>query len=376
MKGSLVIGKIRGIQIEINVSWLIIFGLVTYMLATSYFPQYYPGWSIALRWGLGSIIALMMFVSVLLHELSHSLVSANVGIPVHKISLFIFGGIAQMEGEPDEPLKELKIATAGPAMSIFLFLFFMLLARIAGLMGASEFVVVPLSYLSTVNLVLAIFNLVPAFPLDGGRVLRALIWHFNGNLKNATQIASSSGRVFGYFLIFVGTFWVLTGYVVNGIWFIFIGWFITQAAQSSYQDMLMSNIFNKIHVSDLMTDQVVTVSYHSSVQELVENYFYKYKFSSFPVIQNEQLIGMVNLDNAKKIPQDKWSQTTVGTITTLLNDSLIIAPNDTVSAAMAKLFSNGIGRALVMDQTKLIGILSRTDILNYIRIHGQLDSKY
>lgn len=376
MKGSMVIGKVKGIQIEVHFSWLVIFGLVAYMMAMSYFPQYYPGWSPTLRWTAGIIISLMLFVSVLLHELSHSLVSISNGIQVKRITLFIFGGIAQIEGEPDEPIKELKIASAGPAMSIFLSVLFIVLARICASLGASEAVVVSLTYLSTVNLVLAIFNLVPAFPLDGGRVLRALIWHFKGNLHNATQIASSMGRTFGYFLIFVGIFWVMTGYFINGIWMVFIGWFIIQAAQSSYQDMVMSDIFTKIHVRDLMTDKVVIVDYQISVQELINNYFYKFKYASFPVRRNDEIIGIVNIESVKKIIPENRSQTTVGNITTPLNGDLIISPDDTVSPALTKLFRNGIGRALVMDQAKLIGILSRTDILNYIRIHGQLNSKY
>jgi Zn-dependent protease/CBS domain-containing protein len=373
MRGSIGIGKVKGIQIEVNASWLVIFGLVTFMLATSYFPQNYPDWDPVSRWMLGSIIALLLFVSVLLHELSHSLVAISLGMQVKKISLFIFGGIAQIEGEPDQPRKELQMAIAGPAMSVFLFILLMLLAKILTSFGAPEVVVVPLTYMSQVNLILAIFNLVPAFPMDGGRVLRALIWHFSGNLQNATRIASSIGGMFGYFLIFLGIFWALTGNLINGIWFAFIGWFISQASQSSFQQTVVTNIFDKIHVREFMTDKVIIVDYYISVQKLVDSYFYKYKFASFPVRRNEEVIGIVNVDSVKDIHKEAWSQTTVGIITTSLEDNLIVSPDDTVTTAMAKLFSNGIGRVLVMDQTKLIGIVSRTDILNYLRLHSQLN---
>jgi len=369
----LVLGKVRGIQIEINASWLIIFGLVTFMLATSYFPQYYPEWDSSIMWILGSIMAILLFASVLLHELAHSIVASNLGIGVKKISLFIFGGLAQMEREPDEPIKELKIAIAGPAMSIFLFLFFGALVFLLIFFEAPEVIVVPFSYLSSINLILAIFNLVPAFPLDGGRVLRAAIWHFSGNLQYATKIASSMGQLFGYFLIFSGVFFTFSGNFISGIWFIFIGWFINQASQSSYQHTLMSDIFKKIPVSEFMNDNVVVVDYNLSVRELLEDYFYKYKFNIFPVIKDSEIIGIVNIDGVKNISKENRDKTIVEQIIIPLNDNLVINPKVNVSVSMEKLFTNGIGRILVMEEAKLLGIVSRTDILNYIRIHSRLE---
>jgi Zn-dependent protease/CBS domain-containing protein len=373
MKSSVVIGKVRGIQIEVNTSWLVIFGLVTFMLATNFFPQNYPDWHPLMRWLLGSMIALLLFVSVLLHELSHSLVSISLGIQVKKISLFIFGGVAQMEKEPDAPGQELRIAVAGPAMSVFLFVLLTLLTAIFANFGASELVIVPLTYVAQVNLILAVFNMVPAFPMDGGRVLRALIWRFSGNLQNATKIASSMGGMFGYFLIFTGIFWIVTGNVINGIWFAFIGWYINQASQASYQQTVMSNLFDEIRVSEFMTDKVIVVDDQLSVQELVDSYFYHYKITSFPVKRDGEVIGIVNLERVKSVPRDEWRQTTVGGITTALEDNLVVSPDDTVSTAMTRIFSNSIGRVLVMEQAALIGIVSRTDILNYLRIHSQFN---
>lgn len=375
MKGSITVGKIKGIEIQINISWLVIFGLVTYMLASSYFPVNYPDWGTGARWVLSAVISLMLFASVLLHELSHSLVSISLGVPVKKISLFIFGGVAEIEKEPDSPSKELKIAAAGPAMSIFIFIFFTGLAIGLDAIGAPETVVVPLSYVASMNLVLAIFNLVPAFPLDGGRVLRATIWQIKGDLQLATRIASSMGTIFGYLLIFTGVFWVFTGYLINGIWFMFIGWFLTQSSQSSYQNMVLSDIFNKIPVGKFMSKNVVTVNSYISVQELVDSYFYSYKFAVFPVKKNEDIVGIVNLESVKKIPRDEWNQTAVDKIATPIDRGLIVSPESTVSDAMTKLFSNSLGRVLVMDGSKLVGIVSRTDILNYIRIYSQVNGQ-
>jgi len=258
-------------------------------------------------------------------------------------------------------------------MSIFLFGLFFLLSIIFKNFGAPEAAVVSLDYLSTINLSLAIFNLVPAFPLDGGRVLRAIVWRFTGNLQKATRIASAMGSIFGYFLIAFGVLLLLSNYIINGIWLVFIGWFINQMSKESYQSMMLSDIFDKINTREFMTGKVVTVDRNVSVQELVDNYFYKYKFAVFPVIQNGSIIGIVSAAKVKQLETGAWSQTTVGSITTPLSDSLVVSPEDVVSTAMTKLRSNGVGRVLVLDQNNLLGIVSNTDILNYLWIRNQIN---
>ncbi len=372
MRGSVKIGTIRGIAIEVNVSWLIIFTLITVMLATSFFPLNYPDWDPTLYWIIGALMAIMLFVSVLLHELSHSLVAIKNGIEVKRITLFIFGGVAQIETEPDEPIKEFKIAIAGPAMSLFLSLFFSALASLATASGASEYLIVPLTYLATVNLVLAIFNLVPAFPLDGGRILRAIIWHYKGNLRLATKIASNMGGFFGYFLMFSGIFIALSGDIVGGVWFIFIGWFINQASQASYQQTMVTDIFKKIKIKEFMTTDVIVVEYHKTLQELVDEYFYVYKFASFPVRRMDEIFGVVSVNDIKSIPRDRWQETLVTEIARPLTDDMEISPDCTVTSSLNKLSKNGLGRILVMEDDKLLGIVSNTDVLNYIRIHSEL----
>jgi len=373
MKSSFVIGRIKGIQIEIDFSWFFIFALVTYSLVTGYFPYYYPNLGTTEKWVLGSIISLMLFVSVLLHELSHSLVSVKLGIPVKKITLFIFGGVAQIEKEPDTPVNEIKIALAGPAMSIFLFVLFMLFVYALDYFKAAEVFIIPFVYLSNVNLILALFNLLPAFPLDGGRVVRALIWKFSGNIEKATKFSSNMGRVFGYLLIMFGIVLILNNYLINGIWMTIIGWFINQMSRQSYQSTAMSIIFDKIHISEFMTDKVITVDYSISVQELVDKYIYKYKYAIFPVKRNEDIVGIVGVGSVKGLPVEERSQNSVGSITSQLTDNLVVSPADTVSDAMAKLFGNGIGRVLVVDNGKLVGIVSKTDVLNYLRIYSEIN---
>ncbi len=287
--------------------------------------------------------------------------------------MFIFGGVAQIEQEPDEPMKELKMAIAGPAMSIFLYGLFFLLSAALRSVGAPLAAVVSFEYLSNINLTLAIFNLVPAFPLDGGRVLRAIIWRFSGSLQKSTKIASTMGSVFGYFLISMGVLLLLNGNTINGIWLVFIGWFINQMSRDSYQSMLLSDIFDKIKVGEFMTAEVVTVDRSLSVQELVENYFLRYKFAVFPVSQEGRIIGIVSTASVKQLDKASRLQTTVGSITTPLSDKLVVSPSDIVSTAVKRLSANGVGRVLVMDQDNLLGIVSNTDILNYMWIKNQVN---
>jgi len=374
MKNSFVITRIKKIQIEVNISWFLVFSLMIYTLATGYFPSVYPDLNVSSRWILGGIIALLLFGSVLLHELGHSLVSIRQGIPVKKITLFIFGGIAQIEKEPDEPVKELKIAVAGPLVSIFLFLFFMAMARLLGYIGAPEVLVIPMDYLSSANLILAGFNLIPAFPLDGGRILKSVIWYFSKDGQKATKVAAFTGSLFGFFLIFIGVFLLLNNFIVDGIWLAFIGWFINQESKSSYQSKVLTDIFDKIQVDQFMTGDVVSVDSDISIQELIENYFYKYKFNAFPVEKAGRVVGIVRGESIKRIPAEARGRTLAGSVAIPLSENLVVSPSDTVTTAMTKTAANGVGRVLVMDtEGKLLGIVSNTDILNYLRTYQQLN---
>ncbi len=373
MKGSMVLGKIKGIQIELHVSWLIIFGLITFTMATSFFPENFPEMEGTMGWILGAIMAIFMLMSILLHELSHSIVSIQQGIEVKRITLFIFGGIAQMEREPDDPDKELKIALAGPLMSLLLFVIFSIALQVLSMLQVYEPWLVIFIYVRNINLILVLFNMVPAFPLDGGRVLRALLWKFKGNLREATRITSGMGNIFGFLLIFFGVYLVFLGNFINGIWFVFIGWFIKQLSESSYQNTLMTDMFTKIKVDTFMSKNVIAVEGHISVEALVENYFYKFKFTSFPVLSDGKVIGMVTVDSIKALQREEWDRTAIRNVVIHLKDDLMVQPQENVTQAIKKIFQNGVGRVLVMEGGELQGIVSRTDILNYIRIHSQLE---
>ena len=372
MKNSFKIGEFKGIRIEINFSWLIIFVIIVWSMAANFFPANFPELNLITRLLLGTLSAVLLFLSVLLHELAHAAISLIQKIPVKRITLVIFGGLAEMEKEPDEPVKEFKIAISGPAMSLLLYIVFILLSNILNRFGVQEAVVASFSYIASVNLILGLFNLIPAFPLDGGRVLRALIWHFSKDLHRATKVSSSIGRMFGYLLIFLGVLILLNGNFINGLWLLFIGWLINQMSQSSYQSMVVSNLFDKIQVSDFMNADVVSVEPFISVRKLVDDYFLKYKYTFFPVINGEIILGIVNAGSVKSVPKDELSHTSVSTILVPLSDTLIVSPKETVSAAMKKTLSNGVGRVLVIEDNRLLGLISKTDILKYLAIYEQL----
>lgn len=373
MKGSVTIGKINNIRIEINASWLVGFVLITLTLALGYFPQAYKDWPAGVDWILGALMAIMLFVSVILHELAHSLVSKNLGIDVKRITLFIFGGMAEMDNEPDSPDKELKIAIAGPTMSIFLFVVFLALSRLFESLSLPEYTIVFFSYLSSINLFLGIFNLIPAFPLDGGRVMRAIVWKRKGSLRNATKITAMSGRMFGYILIFLGIFIAFWGNFIGGIWLLFLGFFINNSASASYQSTLLSDIFKKTTVQTFMTEHVVIVDDYISVRDFVDRYLLKYKFTVFPVRRMDEIVGILSVENIKGIPADRWDMTVLRGILTPLSKELSVRPEETMDTVMNKIFGNRFGRVLVMKDGELSGIISRTDILNYLRIHQELD---
>ena len=225
VKGSFTLGRVGGVQIKADLGWVLILGLVAAGLANLYFPQAHPGWTAAIRWMVGSITALMLLVSVLVHELAHTLASNRLGMPVTKISLFIFGGMTQIESLPEWPSIDLKTALSGPAMTLLLYLSLILLSNILGYLNVSEIVVMALFYGAQINLVLLLLNMVPVFPLDGGRVLRALIWRFKGDFQSATKIAAATGNGFGYILILIGLYLILLREYLFAVWFIFNGWY-------------------------------------------------------------------------------------------------------------------------------------------------------
>jgi len=293
MPGSLRIGKIAGIDIYIHVSWIIILVLLTVSLAIGWFPQLYPGQSTANYWIVSLIAALLLFVSVLLHELAHSLVARRRGLPVKNITLFIFGGVSNIEQEPKDPGIEFQVAVVGPLTSILIGVVCLLLQL--PLRGTNSPLEEILYYLAVTNILLGVFNLIPAFPLDGGRVLRSIIWRISGSMRQATRVASITGQVIAYLFIFGGIWLFFTGYILNGIWLGFIGWFLLSSAQSANSQVMLASVFNGVTVGEVMNPTPTTVPANISLQQLVDAYFLPGGLRYALVMQADQLAGLIPL---------------------------------------------------------------------------------
>ena len=335
MKSSIRLFRVAGIDIGIHYSWLFIFALISISMSLQYFPEAYSGGSTISHWLLGIAAALVIFASVLLHELAHSLVARARGMSVNSITLFILGGVSNLEDEPEKPKIEFSMAIVGPLTSlvlggIFFGLFWLSGGDIETPQGAFLYII---GYL---NLVLAIFNLLPGFPLDGGRVLRSIIWSATGSLLKATNIAAAVGRFFGWALIIVGLLSVF-GFVglglLGGIWLAFIGWFLSSAADSSRKQVLLNELLAGRKVRDIMSPRPETVTTDLPVDELVSGIFNRQHGRAVPVCQGGKLIGIVTITDVKGLPRDRWAGTTVGDIMTK-PPLYTVSPDDDVSKAI------------------------------------------
>ena len=372
MRSTFNIGKILGIPIFINYTWFIIFGLVVFTLARISFPQTVPGLAREAYWFMALISALLLFSSLILHELSHSIVALKSRIPIKDITLFVFGGVAHMEKEPSDPTTEFKMAIAGPATSLAIAGIFFALTRIMESRGGPAPAIAVTSYIYLINAIVAAFNLVPGFPLDGGRVLRAILWKTFGDLKRATLIASRIGKGFAYFLMGIGLLNFFYGMAISGIWFIFIGFFLFEAAETSWQNVAMKSALNGIRVREIMTKGVITVDASDRLDRLVDDHFFKYRLTSFPVIKDDQLLGLLTLHDIKEVPKDKWAQTTAEDSMIKVNNMLLISPHSEVSEALQKMIQNGVGRLMVIEDHKLTGILSQRDVMRLFKVRNDL----
>lgn len=373
MRKSLHIGTIFGIEINVNYTWVIIFALVVWTLALGYFPQEAPGLKRYSYWIMAFISALFLFGSLLLHELSHSLVALRNDLPIRSITLFIFGGIANIEKEPDQPGIELKMALAGPACSIVLAVTFFAATLVFEGLGLPRSLTAVTTYVYLLNTIVALFNLVPGFPLDGGRVLRALLWKHYNDLKKATRVASGFGKGFAFILMVFGVVNLFTVSLLTGVWFIFIGLFLLDMAESSYRQVELNKTLSGVHVRDIMARDVVTVNAEAKLDDLVDNYFFKYRFTSFPVISNDILVGLLPLHNVKEVPKESWAGTKAAEIMEKLSDAIIIAPSADATAALSKMIGNGIGRLIVIEDHKVIGIVSQRDIMRLFEVRMDLE---
>ncbi len=369
MKHSWRIGRIFGIDINIDSSWFVIFLLFTWILATSYFPLQFPDWPGGLYWFIALITSLLVFISVLAHELAHSLVAIKQGERVRSITLFILGGVAQISHEPKRPLREFTMALVGPLTSLAMGLISLILSFI--LSGISEPLGASASYLALINIALAIFNLLPGFPMDGGRVLRSIIWKVTGDLKKATRIASKTGQGFAFFLIFIGILQILRG-TISGFWLVFIGWFLHSAAVRGYHQVMVETMLKGVRAEDLMTRDFEVVPSDLSIQNLVDDYILKKRERVFVVSDGERLRGIVGLEDVKATPRENWPMTKVGDIMTPEEKLESVSPGADGNEILNSLTAKDIHQVPVIKGEKIEGIICRSDILRYIQLRSEL----
>jgi Zn-dependent protease/CBS domain-containing protein len=371
-RGSLVLGAIRGIPIRIHFTWLIIFGLLSWSLASGYFPQRYPDLPIAAYWIKGIIAALFLFGSVLVHELMHALMAQNLRVPIAGITLFALGGVSEMKQEPPSPSAEFKIAIVGPLASLALAGMFWLIWRALEREGPDPSFAAIALYLVGLNTVVAVFNLLPAFPLDGGRVLRSIIWAITKNLQKATYLATRVGRVFAYILISVGAVSLFAGAGFQGIWMALIGFFLLQGAQASYTQVLLKEALAGIAIRDIMVKDVVSVPPGLSVRALIERYFLTHGYGGFPVVEQGQVEGLVSLGDVKRVPPEDYDRVTVREVMTPLAERLTIAPEEDVSVALQRMAEEELGRLIVMERGRMLGLVTKTGLSRFLRMKLEL----
>lgn len=371
-RGGIELFSLFGIRIYLNYTWFIIVVLVAWSLAYGYFPGQLPGRSSLLYWGLGLLTSVVFFLCILLHEIAHSYVSMKAGIPVPRITLFVFGGVAQISKEPPDPKTELRIASAGPFMSGILCAVFFALYMLFG--HALKFPVAGAVFaiLTIVNGGVLVFNLIPGFPLDGGRILRAYLWKRKGDLRSATRIASQVGMVFAIGLIFFGFFQLFLGNIIGGIWLAFIGFFLEQAAASGYQQVLVREGITGTRVEEIMSRKVISVKESLPIKDLVEQYFFKHRYNSYPVVRDEKFLGYVTLNHVKHLPREEWTTLKVADAMEELDVDLVLHPHSEVAEALSKMVRSGNGRLPVEKDGRLVGILTRRDIMSFLKIKTDL----
>jgi Zn-dependent protease/CBS domain-containing protein len=392
MAKALSVGRIAGIDIQLHWSLMLIFGLITLILGTAVFPTWHPEWSSALIWITALAASVLFFVSVLLHELSHALVGRRFGAKVPRITLFVFGGMAHIEREPKTWKAEFWMAIVGPIASFVIGFICLALAAVLADLGDADMenpqeflrslgpVATLLLWLGPINIILAIFNLVPGFPLDGGRVLRALIWGITGNLHQATRWAAGAGQAFAWLLIASGIAMIFGATVpifgtgtVSGLWLTFIGWFLYNAAIMSYQQMTMQESLSHVPVSQLMQRDIVSVTPETSLQTLTDDYVFRSSQRCFPVVTGDALQGLVCLDDLRRTAFAERSRKRVKDIMTPAHQLKTVRPDDDASEVFLLLGEANINQLPVIDRSRVVGLLTRENVMRWLALKQQHD---
>jgi Zn-dependent protease len=393
VRGGIALGRIAGIEVVADWSLLVIFSLITFSLAAGVFPSWHPGWSAGLAWLTALGAAVLFFASLLAHELSHSIVARLGGMRVRRITLFMFGGMAHLESEPRSWRSELVMAAVGPLTSLALGVLFLFLASLAAgplevdpenpreALAALSPLATLLLWLGPVNLLLAAFNLVPGFPLDGGRVLRAILWGATGDLRTATRWASRGGQLFAWLLVSAGVLMlfgvvvpVLGGGPLGGLWLMFIGWYLNSAALTSYRQLLVKETLEDVPVAKIMQTQVARIGPALTVRELVEEHLMASGQRVLPVERDGRFLGLVSVSDLRKSERRAWERMTAQEIMTPVERLACVDPTADAGEALNELARRGVNQLPVVKDGRLLGLLRREDVLKWLVLHAQADA--
>ncbi len=370
---SIRLGKIMGIPIRIHYTLWFVFILIAWSLAVGYMPHQYPGLSTVTYWAIGIASAITLFVSVLVHELSHSYIAKKNGLPIARITLFFFGGVSEMTEEPQDPGLEVRMAAAGPLMSFLIAGVLGALWYLGGSAHAPVAIIATLGYAALINGVLGVFNLLPAFPLDGGRVFRGSIWKRSKNFVGATRTAIRVSEAISLLMMFGGFVFIIFGDFVDGLWVIVLGWFIRSGAQTSLKQTLVGEALLGVSVGDIMTREVMTVPPEITVQQLVSDYLLVHRHGGYPVVKNGEVLGVVTLQCVRAVPKEKRDSVTVREAMVPFDRTVMVKSSVTALDAMQKMARNKVGRVLVIDGGRLVGIATREDVVSTIQTRQELE---
>jgi Zn-dependent protease/CBS domain-containing protein len=369
MNQNIRLGKIAGIPVGFNWSILVIFFLFAWELADLVFPSYHPHQAVAVYWVAGIVTAIVLFASLLAHEVSHSLVAKRNGVGVRSITLWLFGGVSELESEALTPGADFRIAVVGPLTSFALAGLYGALAYLVHLVSGNGVTFSALGWLAWMNLFLGGFNLIPGAPLDGGRVLRAILWRSSGDRVRAATTAARAGEGFGYFLVILGVLEFLTVGLI-GLWFAFLGWFLLSAARSEVNAVVMRSSLADVHVRDIMTRDPVTFASTTTLADLIDNQLHRYRFSSYPLVGADgRLEGLTTMGRIRHVAANLRPTTRLIDVACPLSEVPVGAPGEPIPELLQRMQSSPDGRALVLDDDgQLVGIVSPTDIARYVQL--------
>ena len=371
MKSStLRLARVMGIPIGLDPSWFLIFALFTWVLAANYFPLEFKNWTTLQYWVVAGLTSILFFFSVLVHEIGHSVMALRYKLPVKSITLYIFGGISEISAEPKNAMAEFVIAFAGPFTSLLLAGIFYLLSMA---LTASPPLMVMMKYLAYINAILAAFNLIPGFPLDGGRVFRSIVWGITRNLRRATEIAALLGHAIAFFFILLGVWELFQGNWIDGLWIAFIGWFLETAVVGQVQQQRRYDLLEGRTVEQIMSKSCIMTSANMTVQELVDEYVLKNGIRCMVVMGTGQPVGLLTLHDIRQVPKEHWQNTMASQVMTPMDKVKIIGPKVGLAQALDEMGKDGVNQMPVMKDGQIEGMLSRQDIIDYLKLLKNLE---